>query len=192
MPCGHPGSRPARVPAGLHRGKLRDLVAHDDLAGVLPFHRNHPGALRIREREHGLALVESTVTSTRSSCRPTARPGCSPRREWWTARCLRTTNRRSPRSPTRSTASSAIRSARSSGTGRIRFSRPVTSRARRCSPTSPPPTGSPSITPRAACRACCPTCRSCSPSSSARSPRSQGGQGRRPRRDQPVGRRARP
>ena len=42
----------------------------------------------------------------------------------------------------------------------------------RCSPTSPPPTGSPSITPRAACRAGCPTCRSCSPSSSARSPRS--------------------
>ena len=107
--------------------------------------------------------------STRSSCRPTARAGCSPRPAWWTARCRRTTSRRSPRSPTRSTASSATRSARSSGTRGTRSSRPAASRAPRCSPTSPPPTGSPSTTPPAACRACCPTCRSCSRSSSARS-----------------------
>ena len=110
--------------------------------------------------------------STRSSCRPTARAGCSPRPAWWTARCPRTTSRRSPRSPTRSTASSATRSARSSGTRGTRSSRPGANSAPRSSPMSPPPTGSPSTTPRAACRACCPTCPSCSQSSSARSPRS--------------------
>ena len=42
--------------------------------------------------------------STRSSCRRTARPGCSPRPAWWTARCPRTTSRRNPRCPTCSTA----------------------------------------------------------------------------------------
>ena len=106
---------------------------------------------------------------TRSSCRPTARAGCSPRPAWWTARCPRTTSRRSPRSPTSCTASSATRSARSSGTRGTRSSRPAANSAQRCSPTSPPPTGSPSITPPAACRACCPICPSCSRSSSARS-----------------------
>ena len=56
--------------------------------------------------------------STRSSCRPTARPGCSPRPAWWTARCPRTTSRRNRRCPTCSTASSTTRSARSSRTRR--------------------------------------------------------------------------
>ena len=39
--------------------------------------------------------------TTRSSCRPTARAGCSHPRAWSTDRCPRTTNRRSRRSPTR-------------------------------------------------------------------------------------------
>ena len=60
---------------------------------------------------------------TRSSCRPTARRGCSPRRGWSTARCPRTTSRRNPRSATCSTASSTTRSGRSSGTGRTGTSR---------------------------------------------------------------------
>ena len=50
--------------------------------------------------------------ATRSSCRPTARRGCTPRPGWSTGRCRRTTSRRSRRSATCSTASSATRSAR--------------------------------------------------------------------------------
>ena len=65
---------------------------------------------------------------TRSSCRPTARPGCSPRPGWSTARCPRTTSRRSPRSATSSTASSTTRSGRSSGTRRTASSPAATSR----------------------------------------------------------------
>ena len=63
------------------------------------------------------------------------------RRAWPTGRCPRTTSRRSRRSPTRCTASSATRSGRSSGTRRTRCSPAAPSRARRCSPTWPPPTG---------------------------------------------------
>ena len=62
-------------------------------------------------------------------------------RAWSTGRCPRTTSRRSRRSPTRCTASSAIRSGRSSGTRRTRCSPAAPSRARRCFPTWPPPTG---------------------------------------------------
>src|SRR5579859_6208514 len=35
---------------------LGDPVADDDLAGVQPLDRDHPGALRVREADHGLAL----------------------------------------------------------------------------------------------------------------------------------------
>jgi anaerobic selenocysteine-containing dehydrogenase len=89
--------------------------------------------------------------STRSSCRPTARRGCSPRRGWWTARCRRTTSRRTLRSAISSTASSATRSGRSSpsSTRTTGCSRAAANPARRSSRTSPPPTGSPSSTPRA-------------------------------------------
>jgi formate dehydrogenase major subunit len=47
--------------------------------------------------------------TTRSSCRPTARAGCSRPRAWSTGRCPRTTSRRSRRWPTRSTPSSKAR-----------------------------------------------------------------------------------
>src|SRR5204863_220948 len=50
---------------------------------------------------------------TRSSCRPTARHGCSSRPGWSTGRCRRTTSRRTRRSATCFTLSSATRSARS-------------------------------------------------------------------------------
>ena len=46
---------------------------------------------------------------TRSSCRATARGGCSRRGAWSTGRCRRTTRRPSPRSATRCTASRATR-----------------------------------------------------------------------------------
>ena len=49
---------------------------------------------------------------TRSSCRPTARPGCTRRPAWSTGRCPRTTSRRTRRCPTCSTASSATRCGR--------------------------------------------------------------------------------
>ena len=60
---------------------------------------------------------------TRSSCRPTARVGCSRRRVWSTVRCPRTTSRRSRRWPTRCTRSSRAR--------RGSFSRARTTSARR-------------------------------------------------------------
>ena len=78
---------------------------------------------------------------TRSSCRPTARRGCTPRPGWSTGRCRRTTSRRSRRCPTCSTASSTTRSGRSSPTRRTGTSPAATSRDRRCSRTWPPPTG---------------------------------------------------
>ena len=52
--------------------------------------------------------------TTRSSCRPTARAGCSRRPGCSTARCRRTTSRRSRRSATRSTASRPTRPGRCS------------------------------------------------------------------------------
>ena len=110
--------------------------------------RRRPAAVLPARRRMPPAWTRSPA-STRSSCRPTARAGCSRRPAWWTARCPRTTSRRSPRSPTCSTASSATRSGRSSGTGRTRSSPAGASRAPRCSRTWSPPTGSPSITPRA-------------------------------------------
>jgi len=73
--------------------------------------------------------------SIRSSCRLTARHGCSLRRGWPTARCPRITSRRNPRSATCSTASSAIRSGRSSGIARTGTSRVGTSPDPRCSRT---------------------------------------------------------
>ena len=72
--------------------------------------RRRPGAVLPAARRRHRASTRSPAW-TRSSCRPTARAGCSPRPGWWTARCPRTTSRRSPRSPTRCTASSATRSA---------------------------------------------------------------------------------
>ena len=50
-----------------------------------------------------------SAAPTRSSCRPTARPGCSRRPGWPTGRCRRTTSRRSRRCATRSTASRPTR-----------------------------------------------------------------------------------
>jgi formate dehydrogenase major subunit len=78
---------------------------------------------------------------TRSSCRATAKPGCSLPRGWWTARCRRTTSRRSRRSPTCSTSSSATRCGRSSPIARTCSSPAGTTPARRSSPTWRPPTG---------------------------------------------------
>ena len=166
-------NRASADPDGKPWSERKALVWWDADAGkwtghdVRRLHRR-PAAVLPAARRTPPAWTRSPA-STRSSCRPTARAGCSPRPAWWTARCPRTTSRRSPRSPTRCTASSATRSARSSGTRGTRSSRPAANSAPRCSPTSPPPTGSPSITPPAACRACCPICPSCSRSSSARS-----------------------
>ena len=89
---------------------------------------------------------------TRSSCRPTARRGCTRRPGWSTARCPRTTSRRNRRCPTRSTASSTTRSARSTCTRRTGSSPAARARVATSSRTWSPPTGSPSTTPRAACR----------------------------------------
>ncbi len=50
-------------------------------------------AARARHRPGGAGRAP-----TRSSCRPTARAGCSPRPGWWTGRCPPTTSRRSRRS----------------------------------------------------------------------------------------------
>ncbi len=130
-----------------------------------------PTGLRRTGRPKAPPAWTRSPASIPSSCKPTARPGCSRPRACWTVRCRPTMNRRSPRLPTRCTPSSEIRSGRSSGIRRTRSSPPAVSRAPGCSPTSPLRTGSPSITPRAACRARCPTCPSCSPSSSARSRR---------------------
>ncbi len=87
------------------------------------------------------AASTPSPVSTRSSCKTTARRGYTPRPGWSTARCPRTTSRRSRRSATRCTASSATRSGRSSGTRRTRCSQAAPNPARRCSPTWPPPTG---------------------------------------------------
>ena len=166
-------NRASADPDGKPWSERKALVWWDADAGKWTGHdvrrlRRRPAAVLPAARRTPPAWTRSPA-STRSSCRPTARAGCSPRPAWWTARCPRTTSRRSPRSPTCCTASSATRSARSSGTRGTRSSRPAANSAQRCSPTSPPPTGSPSTTPPAACRACCPICPSCSRSSSARS-----------------------
>ena len=72
-----------------------------DQAAVLPCRRRaRPGAGGAR------------AATTRSSCRPTARAGCSRRTGWSTGRCRRTTSRPSRRSATRSTASRPTRPAR--------------------------------------------------------------------------------
>ena len=69
----------------------------DDLAA-----RPRPAAGRRRRRPRCAA-------TTRSSCRPTARPGCSRPTAWSTGRCRRTTSPTSRRCATRSTASGQAR-----------------------------------------------------------------------------------
>ena len=93
--------------------------------------RLRPGqARRTTGRRRTPPAPRRSPASTRSSCRPTARRGCSPRRAWSTARCRRTTSRRSRRCTTRSTASSATRRGRSSRARKTGCSRAATSRAR--------------------------------------------------------------
>ncbi len=66
--------------------------------------RDRPAARRSGPSRAPAASPGSPVT-TRSSCRPTARAGCSRRPGCSTARCPRTTSRQSHRCATRSTAS---------------------------------------------------------------------------------------
>ena len=66
-------------------------------------------------RPTGAEAEDATAATSRSSCRPTARAGCSCPTASTTGRCPPTTSRRSRRSPTRSTASSRTRPARSYG-----------------------------------------------------------------------------
>ena len=92
-------------------------------------------ALPITGRRRGRPAWTLSPAPIRSSCKPTARHGCSLRRGWPTARCPPITSRRNPRSATRSTASSTTRSGRSPGTGRTGTSRAGTSPDPRCSRT---------------------------------------------------------
>ena len=89
------------------------------------------------------------AATTRSSCRPTARPGCSRPTAWSTGRCRRTTSRTSRRCATRCTASRATRRARSTAARTTRRTRRRRRRTARCSRSCSPPRGSPSTTPRA-------------------------------------------
>ena len=68
---------------------------------------------------------------TRSSCRPTARAGSTPRRGWPTGRCRRTTSRTSRRCATRSTASRRTRRGRCSRTRTTATTPPARRRATR-------------------------------------------------------------
>src|SRR5436190_6110313 len=47
---------PATITITIIARSLGHLVADDDLAGVKTLDRDHPGALRVREGKHGLAL----------------------------------------------------------------------------------------------------------------------------------------
>ena len=83
----------------------------------------------------------AVAATTRSSCRPTARAGCTPRPGWSTGRCPPTTSRRSRRSPTRSTRSSATRPAQVFAARAQPLPPERSTRAPRSSRTSSPPTG---------------------------------------------------
>jgi len=101
--------------------------------------RRRPAAV-LPGRRTTLPASTPSPAWTRSSCRPTARAGCSPRPAWWTARCRRTTSRRSPRSP-----NPLYGQQRKPGPGDPQApAEPVPAvrpraRLRRVSPTSPPP-----------------------------------------------------
>ena len=112
-PDGKPWSeRKAYVWWDEEQGKWTGHDVPDFIADRPPSYRPPAGRHRGgRDRRH----------TTRSSCRPTARRGCSPRPAWWTARCPRTTSRRSRRCPTCSTGSSTTRSGRSSRDPEDRF-----------------------------------------------------------------------
>ena len=106
-------------------------------AGTCPTSRR-PSRRRTGRRRARSARRRCAAT-TRSSCRPTARAGCSCRTGCRTGRCRPTTSRTSRRSATRSTASRATRPARSTAATttrptRRRRSRTATSSRTCCSP----------------------------------------------------------
>ena len=86
-----------------------------------------PGHVRRRGRPGPRACA----AATRSSCRPTARRGCSRRTACWTGRCPRTTRPTSRRCATRSTASRATRRSRSTGGRTTRRTRTRRARSHR-------------------------------------------------------------
>ncbi len=88
-----------------------------------------------------------SAATTRSSCRPTARPGCSRRPGWPTVRCRPTTSRPSRRCANPLYGQQA-NPARQRARPRRQPDQPE--RAARSSPTCSRPTGSPSTTPPAA------------------------------------------
>jgi formate dehydrogenase major subunit len=87
------------------------------------------------------AVSQRSPATTRSSCRPTARAGCTRRPGCWTGRCPRTTSRPSRRCATRSTASRPTRHAKCSrARTTCRTLRPP-NRVRTCIHTCSRPTG---------------------------------------------------
>src|SRR5664280_2143119 len=93
-----------------------------------------PTSCPTRRRPSGLSRApgapQGSRATTRSSCRPTARDGCSRRWACSTGRFRRTTSLRSRRSATRSTRNSRTRRARSSHATTTCGARPVTRRVR--------------------------------------------------------------
>ena len=121
----------------------KKYVWWDEDAGPVDRPATCPTSRRPSRRRTGRRRTRSVrrrcAGTTRSSCRPTARAGCSCRTGCRTGRCRPTTSRTSRRSATRSTASRATRPARSTAattTRRTRRRRRRTARSSRtcCSP----------------------------------------------------------
>ena len=107
--------RPGRQ--AVERAQEARLVGRREGRVDRPRHPGLPADHRTRPRpgEGDDRARRACAATTRSSCRPTARRGCSRRTAWSTGRCPRTTRPTSRRCATRSTASRATRPSRSTG-----------------------------------------------------------------------------
>ncbi len=93
-------------------------------------------------RPRGPGPPRRSAATSRSSCRPTAGPGCTRRPGWPTGRCPRTTSRRSPRCPTRCTRGTGpTRRASGSTDPTTATTRNPARRGRTCSPSCSPRSG---------------------------------------------------